>query len=823
MKGTPEVQIIIEEELHSSSLKSLHRDDIMLQSKKVPRNDLTAYGASLAYRAVQELATDLAAYYDSLKKSRQKRDVSTEWVKAVYGSDMYTVAHLLVTTALRGIHTYPSEISLRCSLAAALIHEYDAKLFQESFPGYYTSMMQLAKRVHSAKERGKLLASGFNKADMDVHALDAYNTPDRYRLGEWCWIWLKKSLPWLLTQELMYIPSRRRSSPVACLTASIDEWKGSFLEQVAERSIAWTPMVVPPIEYTAAGIGGYIKYGAWPVKCRSFGKAPAEKIGWGKLWLSSLEAVQRTPWSVDLATLSTMQALIRCNHESLPTVDIPKPERPPGQLDKESNVWLEYRTKCRQHQEMLKKAAGNKIGLMSAAKVAMDTAKYDAIYMPQQCDFRGRGYSRSSALSPQGADYSKGLIRFANKKPLGDRGAYWLAVHLANLCGVDKVSFAERVAWTHEHSDEICRWATSPQRYMGWLDADKPWQALLAAQDWQGLCDHGESYESSVPVAMDGSNNGLQHLSAIVRDPIGAQHVNMTASDIPQDVYAFVASKLCEHLETVRASGGMWTTRKGKPQEAHYNTAQMARIMLDNIKVDRSLIKRAVMTYCYNATPQSMGDNMRGDKHGISDRIRAGADSEGLSEFVLALWLARPMYGVIGDNLKGASLAMDWFSKSARAIAKAGHTAIEFDTPAGFHFYQTTEKMKLKRVHMLLNGKHYYYRVPGSSHIATARAATAFAPNIVHSLDATHMWLTVAQLHKQGITDFAMVHDSYGTHACDIDAMHGAIRESFVGLYDNYCPIKALTEAYPEVELPEEPTKGSYNIHEVLNAPYFFA
>jgi DNA-directed RNA polymerase len=33
------------------------------------------------------------------------------------------------------------------------------------------------------------------------------------------------------------------------------------------------------------------------------------------------------------------------------------------------------------------------------------------------------------------------------------------------------------------------------------------------------------------------------------------------------------------------------------------------------------------------------------------------------------------------------------------------------------------------------------------------------------------------------VTHFAMIHDSYGTHACDTDVLGQALRESFVEQY----------------------------------------
>ncbi|TPX74859.1 DNA-directed RNA polymerase [Chytriomyces confervae] len=62
------------------------------------------------------------------------------------------------------------------------------------------------------------------------------------------------------------------------------------------------------------------------------------------------------------------------------------------------------------------------------------------------------------------------------------------------------------------------------------------------------------------------------------------------------------------------------------------------------------------------------------------------------------------------------------------------------------------------------------------------KQSTAFPPNFIHSLDATHMMLSAIACNQAGI-DFASVHDSYWTHACDIDTMSSTLRDTFVTLH----------------------------------------
>jgi DNA-directed RNA polymerase len=65
-------------------------------------------------------------------------------------------------------------------------------------------------------------------------------------------------------------------------------------------------------------------------------------------------------------------------------------------------------------------------------------------YFPHSLDFRGRAYPIPPHLNHVGSDLCRGLLRFAEGRPLGPRGLFWLKVHLANLMGQDKYAARHR-------------------------------------------------------------------------------------------------------------------------------------------------------------------------------------------------------------------------------------------------------------------------------------------------------------------------------------------------------------------------------------------
>lgn len=47
------------------------------------------------------------------------------------------------------------------------------------------------------------------------------------------------------------------------------------------------------------------------------------------------------------------------------------------------------------------------------------------------------------------------MLTFADAKPLGKRGLYWLKVHLANFAGKDKMSFDDRAKYVDDNMENV--------------------------------------------------------------------------------------------------------------------------------------------------------------------------------------------------------------------------------------------------------------------------------------------------------------------------------------------------------------------------------
>jgi hypothetical protein len=187
-------------------------------------------------------------------------------------------------------------------------------------------------------------------------------------------------------------------------------------------------------------------------------------------------------------------------------------------------------------------------------------------------DFRGRKYPATAYLHEQGSDLARGLLLRADKKRIGKQGFFWLLISIAsNWAGdsgrpddakTDKIPLIDRSLWALDNEEILLSYAESPKVNQGWMKADKPWQFLAACfelkklRDWQKankfFNDNYDEfgYESHLECYIDGSNNGSQHLSALTKDEITAPHVNLIPSDLPGDLYKYVADHVWKRIET---------------------------------------------------------------------------------------------------------------------------------------------------------------------------------------------------------------------------------------------------------------------------------
>ncbi|CAK9316793.1 unnamed protein product [Citrullus colocynthis] len=583
------------------------------------------------------------------------------------------------------------------------------------------------------------------------------------------------------------------------------------LEKTARHMvIPYMPMVVPPLNWTGYDKGAYLFLPSYVMRIHgakqqreAVKRTPKKQL---EPVFEALDTLGRTKWRVNKRVLSIIERIWAGGGRLADLVDhedVPLPEEPNGEDEAEIRKW-KWKVKAVKKENSERHSQRCDIELKLA--VARKMKGEDGFYYPHNLDFRGRAYPMHPYLNHLGSDLCRGILEFAEGRPLGESGLRWLKIHLANLYagGVDKLSYKDRVSFTENHLDEIFDSADRPlEGNQWWLGAEDPFQCLAVCINLSEALrsPSPETTISHMPVHQDGSCNGLQHYAALGRDKLGAAAVNLVAGDKPADVYSGIASRV---LDIMRSDA-----EKDPASNPH---ALHARLLIN--QVDRKLVKQTVMTSVYGVTYVGARDQI---KRRLKERASIADDSQ---LFAASCYAAKTTLIALGEMFEAARSIMSWLGECAKVIASENQP-VRWTTPLGLPVVQPYRQLGR---HLIKTSLQVLTLQRETDKVMAKRQRTAFPPNFVHSLDGSHMMMTAVACKRAGL-NFAGVHDSYWTHACDVDEMNRILREKFVELYE--APIlenllENFQKSFPKLTFPPLPDRGDFDLKDVLQSPYFF-
>lgn len=591
---------------------------------------------------------------------------------------------------------------------------------------------------------------------------------------------------------------------------------------------SFLPMVTPPGEWSNLHDGGYIWHRLPLIKPNKYGPVQGDAPDPAQMATvcEAINRLQQTEWAVNTKVLDILTSVWEAGGgwAGLPP-STPLPVPPPAfnwdSASKEQKT--EWKVQASRIHDSNAQMISQRKAILHSMWVANRLRNVAALYMPFQLDWRSRAYPIPAHLQPQADDISRSLLTFATGKPLGNRGMYWLKVHLANCYGMDKLPLDRRVEWVDSCMTDIRLSAESPTDHRWWAQGDSPWQTLAACFE---LSQATPDSLSCLPIHQDGSCNGLQHFSAMGRDEVGGKAVNLLPSEIPSDVYQQIADRVTVLIESDRCalspapptdSGSSGTPPNFSADRdgsscSRLTPQQLAAVWKD--RITRKIVKRATMTIVYGLTKQGMKTQFIEDGH---------CDFLESHHVQHASYLRDKTWQALEGVLSGAGAIMDWLRECASLAAKAGK-AVQWTTPIGMRVNQFYAEPESRHIYTAMQ-KLTIREVPTDSAISLSRQVRGIAPNFVHSFDAAHMMLTILDAGDEGITHFSMIHDSYGTHAADVDVLHECLRRQFLEMYKYPIlpDIHADWERQLEMTLPPPPVQGTLDLSQVIQSLYFFA
>lgn len=725
--------------------------------------------------------------------------------------DNETLAFITAKRVINSIDKGDSPQKVALGIAKWLENELDFRQFQATAPGLYKVIMDRLKKTTHSGHKAKVLSAACNKVGV---ARENWGKKEQLAVGV-------KLIEMLIASTGMFSYERvvkvRNGRPNVSTSLQPTEYLTGWLERQHARcellSPMYLPMVVKPQPWSNPLNGGYITPGMGRLKfVKTQNSNYIEELRNKDLsaTYAAVNVLQETPWRVNRRLFQTMRTLWEegATLAGLPArEDTPLPAKPHN-IDTDAEALSKWKQQAAPIHERNALERSKRFTMSQKLWIAEKFYDDAEIFFPHTLDWRGRAYPVPGLVHPQADDTGKALLEFAEGKELGPDGGYWLAVHIANLFGVDKVSLDERVQWVQDRSFELRMYAVSPGDHRGWTEADKPWQALAACMEWDGFCQNPEGFVSHLPVALDGSCNGLQNFSALLLDAVGGKAVNLVPGDKPEDIYTEVAELVSRKVAKAATEG-----------EA------IAALWVD--KVTRKVVKRPCMTLAYGATRSGMRNQIREELVKADQKGEPIIAKDRITD--ASAYLGDLVYASIGEVVVAARAAMDWLRDVAKLAAKDG-LPLSWTTPIGLPVMQMYQSMESKRIEIYQEGQRYRFRLSnGTGKLDKKKQAQGIAPNFIHSCDASHMMATILKCKEHGINSLAMIHDSYGTHAANAGMLSLLLRECFVEMYSK--PVlenfrNEVAKQLPEemvAELPPVPPMGSLELEAVLESDYFFA
>lgn len=823
-------QLELEREMFRASAEKLRSD--IAKAKRGDREDETPYANRLMVGKIEAVAEGVRELLDRAANGGRAMN-RAHAPKFLLHLEPEVAAALALKGILSGLTK--RRTTQRCSIHIGRLVEDELlwRTFEAQAPDEAKLTAKKLKKVSSYRHRRKVAGVMAGRAEIakvnmtEVERLHVGSTLLEIVIDRTGMIELQGAGDGTAASELMlYVVPRPETL----------DWIERFASWYAAVSPEWWPTVVPPRAWSGPYTGGYYSTMPRPLplvkNARRGYMDELVNIDMPSVY-AAINGVQETAFKVDEWTLGVVETVwdMGLDVAGLPKREpLPLPAKPDNIAESEDarNEWKKAAAKVYSDNVRL---LSRRMQFGQGVKMARRFSNEPAIYFPHQFDFRGRMYA-VPLLSYQGPDWMKGLLRFANGKAIeNEDAAACLMIQGANLWGFDKGTIDERMEWVDTHYKEIKVAGTDPLASYWWAEADNPWQFLQWCHEWVGFQQQGYGFVSGFICSADGTCNGLQHFSAMLRDPVGGAAVNLVPGDRPSDIYAKVAEVVTAKLRLIVSGMGGVT----KPVAPRTGT-QWAQAWLD-FGIDRKITKRAVMTLPYGSTQYSTREFI---EDAVREKLTGGKDnplafrtdsSESNGAFAASLFLAPIVWESIGEVVVAAREAMGWLKQVAKLVAK-NSLPVTWRTPDGFpvqQAYYVTEGVQV-RLKMAGTACKLKIRREKENEIDKRRQEQGVSPNFVHSCDGTALRQYIVLGKERGIDSFAVVHDSFGCVAADYDDMQDCLREAFVALYENHDVMEELRQyiasALPDAvreELPTVPAKGSLDLEAVKGSNFFFA
>jgi DNA-directed RNA polymerase len=673
-------------------------------------------------------------------------------------------------------------------------------------------------------------------------------------LGEWIFQAIQSCTLWFAAEKL-WDPSGKTDHKAFYLGLSPEgmRWKDLIQAGIKEILFEASPMVVEPIpwpeEYSKDSHGGYLK--PQPLNFSKLihghkGTVPSPEA------IRSLNKLQEVGWKVNPFMFHTLASLLGKNikigkfvcHERGEFLDQNWPDIDPS-------VWMlekddpEYRKAKAKIARMYSKCISNEQLAENPYRCLKTAAKfinYDRFHFPCYFDNRLRiYYLHTSGFHPQGANFAKSLLLFADPLPVTDENRESvrrdLLISISNCYGNDKISLDDRVTFAEElvkNLENVAKEPLAAGHMAMWTGVAEPFTFLATLRQYHEIFTWKTRYDTDIPCGRDAASSGLQLMGSLMREEKSMRYTNVRPGDKPADLYAEVSRHAVALLDN-----HVWLQKQMDKRIA--NAEKRAKkngkeLDLTNITynlnaaehITRKTSKRAVMTDSYNASWLSknayVSEELVNLEGALGRKVTLAEKAIVTTAIIDGQAQAFPVCRVVKI----------FFSDVVRkTIGELKKTEVIWSTPCGSIIKQRYNVSQVKQIQTFAMGGSRLYtkktekRPDGAIYLTLSRETDevndgrhtlSLSPNVHHSYDAYICQQAILGAETDSV---ATCHDCFYYRAGEVEENVQKVRDAFYRLVTSDV-LERLLEANG-IEDMLVPCFGDDSLlADALSSPYMF-
>jgi hypothetical protein len=357
-----------------------------------------------------------------------------------------------------------------------------------------------------------------------------------------------------------------------------------------------------------------------------------------------------------------------------------------------------------------------------------------------RCDFRGRLIHLSDFNYTRG-DPIRSLFLFDRGKPIG-KSIDWLEIAVANTFGIPG-TWDKKLEWVAERQNrEMIKAVAEAAARTFQTDAKEPYCFAAACAECVEADKCGREYSTHLPVWLDATANGLQHLAMMLRDESLAKMVNLrpfypddmwlrNEPDDIADVYRIVADAALRGLIADKADPA-------------------SRFLMNHEEGLRKLCKQPVMTLGYGVTEGGMLDQIKDAAKELKLDLPTGAARvlrdhlwQAIKETIPgAMWVRDTLQRLVMVRLETnrEQVGFDKKGKPKYRYLASPYSFVEWKSPTGIPIANRYRKSETKRVKLPFWGDEVPLVAEGyTDEILEPKTKNSIIANLTHSQEASHL------------------------------------------------------------------------------------